>query len=85
MRVVSLTPRQLRATFARWSTAGATQIVVGGRFRALRSAIGWAYDERIIDHPPKRRLGSAHQELNELVSEGAGVVAQLAWIGAREQ
>lgn len=33
----------------------------------------------------KRRYWSAHQELNELVSEGAGVVAQLAWIGAREQ
>src|SRR5215210_6349976 len=37
-RVVSLTPRQLRATFARWSAAGATQSVIGGRFAALRSA-----------------------------------------------
>ena len=29
--------------------AGASQSVIGGRFRVLRSAIGWAYDERVID------------------------------------
>lgn len=55
-RVVSLTPRQLRATFARWSAAGATQSVIGARFRALRSAISWAYDERIIDTHPIRTM-----------------------------
>jgi hypothetical protein len=38
-RVVSLTPRQLRATFARWSAAGVTHSVIGGRFRALRGGI----------------------------------------------
>src|SRR5581483_8206610 len=48
-RVVSLTPVQLRATFARWSASGATLSVVGGRFRTLRAAVGWAYEERIID------------------------------------
>jgi integrase len=55
-RVVSLTPRVLRAVFDRWSAAGATTSVVAGRFRALRSAIGWAYDERIIDHHPIRNM-----------------------------
>jgi integrase len=55
-RVVSLTPRQLRATFARWSAAGASASVIGGRFRALRSAVGWAYDERIIDYHPIRNM-----------------------------
>jgi len=56
VRVVLLTPRQLRTTFARWSAAGATPSVVAGRFRALRSAIGWAYDERIIDYHPIRNM-----------------------------
>src|SRR5918994_1227425 len=56
VRVVSLTPRQVRATFARWSAAGATASVIGGRFRALHSAIGWAYDERIIDYHPIRNM-----------------------------
>jgi hypothetical protein len=42
----------LRATFARWSNSGASRSVIAGRFRALRSAVGWAYDERIIDHHP---------------------------------
>lgn len=60
MRVVSLTPRILRAAFARWSEAGASPTVVSGRFRALRAAIGWAYDERIIDtHPIRTMLGPA--------------------------
>jgi hypothetical protein len=36
--------------------AGATLSVVGGRFRLLRSAIGWAYDERIIDIHPLRNM-----------------------------
>jgi len=30
--------------------------VIAGRFRALRSAVGWAYDERIIDHHPIRNM-----------------------------
>jgi integrase len=60
-RVVSLTPRRLRATFARWSAEGATDSVIGGRFAALRSAIGWAYDERVIDHHPIRMMrGPGH-------------------------
>ncbi len=55
-RVVSLTPRELRRAFARWERASASSAVVGGRFRALRAAIGWAYDERIIDYHPIRQM-----------------------------
>jgi hypothetical protein len=32
IRVVSLTPVQLRTAFARWSASGATLSVIGGRF-----------------------------------------------------
>jgi integrase len=55
-RVVSLTPQAVRAAFARWEAAGATSSTVALRFRVLRSAIGWAYDERIIDHHPIRSM-----------------------------
>ena len=55
-RVVSLNPAQLRAAFARWSAAGATTAVIGGRFRVLRAAVGWAYDQRIIDTHPIRAM-----------------------------
>lgn len=55
-RVVSLTPHDIRRAFERWTTAGATSSVVAGRFRVLRSAIGWAYDERVIDHHPIRTM-----------------------------
>ena len=37
---------------AAWSGAGASVAVVSGRFRVLRSAIGWAHVERIIDVNP---------------------------------
>ena len=56
LRVVSLTPRVLRTAFSRWSAAGAGPAVISGRFRALRAAIGWAYDERIIDTHPIRTM-----------------------------
>ena len=59
-RVVSITPALLRAAFARWSAAGASRSVIGGRFRTLRSAVGWAYDERVIDvHPIRNMRGPA--------------------------
>lgn len=56
VRVVSLTPRDVRRAFARWERDGASPAVIGGRFRVLRSATGWAYDERIIDHHPLRNM-----------------------------
>ena len=37
---------------AAWSSAGASVAVVSGRFRVLRSAIGWAHVERVIDVNP---------------------------------
>ncbi len=55
-RVVSLTPAKVRSAMARWTSDGASPSVIGGRFRVLRSAIGWAYDERIIDHHPIRNM-----------------------------
>lgn len=55
-RVMSLTPLLVRAAFARWEAAGATRSVIGGRFRVLRSAVGWAYDERVIDDHPIRSM-----------------------------
>jgi len=56
MRVVSVTPRDVRRAFARWERDGASPAVIGGRFRVLRAAVGWAYDERIIDHHPIRNM-----------------------------
>ena len=56
IRVTTLTPRTVRDTLARWEADGATLSVRAGRFRVLRSAIGWAYDERIIDHHPIRTM-----------------------------
>lgn len=62
-RVVALTPHLLRQAMARWAAAGATPSVVAGRFRTLRAAIGWAYDERIIDrHPINTMRGPPGQE-----------------------
>lgn len=55
-RVADLTPRTVRAAFARWEARGATRSIVAARFRVLRSAIGWAYDERIIDAHPLRAM-----------------------------
>jgi hypothetical protein len=55
-RVVSPTPQAVRAAFARWNAAGASTATVAVRFRVLRSAIGWAYDERIIDNHPLRSM-----------------------------
>ncbi len=56
MRVVSLSPRLVRAALARWETAGATRSVLPGRFRVLRAAMGWAYREQIIDRHPIRDM-----------------------------
>ncbi len=37
---------------AAWRSAGASVAVVSGRFRVLRSAVGWAHVERVIDVNP---------------------------------
>jgi hypothetical protein len=56
VRVVALTPRTVRAALTRWQARGASLAVVGGRFRVLRSALGWAYDERLLDQHPTRLM-----------------------------
>ena len=77
-RVVALTPRQLRAAFVRWRADGATETVVGGRFRALRAAIGWAHDERIIDLHPIRNMRGPARPAPRRPLTGAQVRALLA-------
>lgn len=77
-RVVSLTPVQLRTTFARWSADGVTLSVIGGRFRVLRAAIGWAYDQRIIDvHPIRKMRGPGRVEPRRPLNDDD--VRQLLW------
>ena len=51
-RVSTLKPEHVRAAMAAWSAAGASVAVISGRFRVLRSAVGWAHMERIIDVNP---------------------------------
>lgn len=53
---VRLTPALVRAALARWATEGATLSVLGGRFRVLRSALSWAWDERILPEHPLRGM-----------------------------
>ena len=53
-RVHALNPRLLRATVTTWQHAGASDAVAAARVRVLRSAVGWAWDERLIDLHPVR-------------------------------
>ena len=55
-RVATLRPEVVRVTMARWREAGAGVSVVSGRFRVLRSAVGWAQAESIIDRNPLRDM-----------------------------
>lgn len=56
VRPANLTPRLVRQAMARWQAAGATPSVLLGRFKALQAALGWAYDERLIDTHPLRGM-----------------------------
>jgi len=51
-RAVDLTPRTMAAAQTAWCTAGWKDPTVWARTRVLRSAMGWAYAERIIDLNP---------------------------------
>src|ERR1019366_3394567 len=51
-RVSALRPEVVRHAMARWKEAGATVSVVSGRFRVLRSSLGWAHAESMIDRNP---------------------------------
>lgn len=55
-RVTTLRPEVVRVTMARWQASGATVSMVSGRFRVLRSALGWAQAELIIDRNPLRDM-----------------------------
>jgi len=55
-RVATLRPDVARLAMARWRSSGATVSVVSGRFRVLRSALGWAHAESIIDRNPLREM-----------------------------
>jgi hypothetical protein len=46
----------VRVAMARWRESGAGVSVVSGRFRVLRSAVGWAQSESIIDRNPLRDM-----------------------------
>jgi integrase len=54
--LATLRPEVVRVTMARWREAGAGVSVVSGRFRVLRSAVGWAQAESIIDRNPLRDM-----------------------------
>ena len=56
VRVAELTPHRVRAAVERWQRDGLSAAVIGGRFRVLRAALGWAYNERILDTQPLRHL-----------------------------
>jgi integrase len=55
-RVATLRPEVVRVAMAQWTASGATVSVVSGRFRVLRSALGWAQAESIIDRNPLRDM-----------------------------
>jgi hypothetical protein len=55
-RVSSLRPEVVRQAMARWKEMGASVSVVSGRFRVLRSSVGWAQSESIIDGNPIRDM-----------------------------
>ena len=84
-RVWTLKPEHVRAAMAAWSSAGASVAVVSGRFRVLRSAIGWAHVERVIDvnplsgmrgpQRPGTRLHLSTEELLRLLTAADALVA----------
>ena len=55
-RVSTLRPEVVRQAMAGWKQTGASVSVVSGRFRVLRSSIGWAQSESIIDRNPIRDM-----------------------------
>ena len=55
-RVSTLRPEVVGQAMAGWKQTGASVSVVSGRFRVLRSSIGWAQSESIIDRNPIRDM-----------------------------
>ncbi|MHB8594546.1 MAG: tyrosine-type recombinase/integrase [Acidimicrobiales bacterium] len=85
-RVTTLTPEVVRAAMASWAAGGASVAVISGRFRVLRSALGWAHVERIVDvNPlsgmrgptrPGTRLHLTHDEVIRLLATSERLVAE---------
>ena len=60
LRVMSLSPRVVRDLVEAWARAGVSPAVAAARVRVLRSAVGWAWDERILEvHPVRFMRGPA--------------------------
>lgn len=76
-RVTTLTPEIARAAIARWHAGGAQPSVLSGRFRALRAALGWAYDQRIIDRHPLDGMRGPPQPLPRLHAPPGDVIRLL--------
>ncbi len=84
-RVSTSKPEHVRAAMAAWSSAGASVAVVSGRFRVLRSAIGSAHVERVIDvnplsgmrgpQRPGTRLHLSTEEVLRLLAAADALVA----------
>jgi len=51
-RASTLTPAVVRVACTGWLAQGAGEATVWARVRVLRSALGWAYTERILDRCP---------------------------------
>ena len=56
VRAEQVLPAVVRAAVSRWEGDGASAAVIGGRFRVLRAALSWAYDERLLDVHPIRHM-----------------------------
>jgi integrase len=88
-RVSTLKPEHVRAAMAAWSAQGASVAVVSGRFRVLRSAVGWAHVERIIDvnplsgmRGPQRPGTRLHLSIEEILRLLDTADALVATVGA---
>lgn len=51
-QVSTLTPELVSVALVGWREGGASSAVVSGRFRTLRAALGWGYEQRIIESNP---------------------------------
>lgn len=55
-RACRVHPAAVRQSLDAWQRQGAGQAVTGARFRVLRSALSWAYNERLLEVQPIRYM-----------------------------
>jgi integrase len=77
VRVVRLDPLTVRATIGRWRRDGVTEAVLSGRFRTLAAALGWAYEQQLIDRNPLDGMRGPPQPAPRLHAPVADVVRLL--------